>query len=798
MASGGGTKDNPLGRDPVLFDMFMAAVDEVVAEPEIQGALDEFRLTPQHLRGRMATASEQVLKAAPQEFAAYESARDDGGDSGTGAVIPPVLDGVRLLSFAVSQASDRTVQVQRWIARGLAACGALLAIAGVASMLTSLRAELLLLPGAVMLCVAGLVYGTLWLGGEKALSLLWHTSSRQVAAPAVEEARNRLMSALTGEELLAQARMFINAARHDQFGHDYSVSSIAGLSETYDATYQVSTSTAAELEGLLTRLDGASIGVAGPRGSGKSTLVRAYCGDGSADLPARGSHATSASHALTATMDLRCMVAAPVDYVARDFVLHLFASFCRAVIRRSKAGAAHRPRVPAEARLLGIRAATRTVLFLGLAAAVVHWQLPIARFAHLRVDAVFWAGSAFALMVLARIAAATARKARRAPATKPRADGGRALAATANRHLLQVRYLQTRTSGWSGTLGLASGSSGLSFSSSRAEQPLSYPEIVGEFRSFARSVAAEVHREGGRVFIGIDELDKIGTPEQAERFLNEIKGIFGIPYVYFMVSVSDDALNAFERRGLPLRDAFDSSFDEIIEVAPLTYAESRRLLYRRVIGLTEPYVALCHCLSGGLARDLIRAARQVARAAQTLSGGTGHAPDEHDEGSVEYTYQLMRQVTRPAPVLSAVCAEVVTSDLLRKLNAVARLAATSGQGGELQQALSTAASRLRTGEPTLTIVDMLSEPIAGESGPVTALRLELAAYAYYSATLQHTFASTLDAAQMAKATTSSSPGSFETLASARLAFTLDPHLAWHSITEFRQAWALETRDSGRT
>src|SRR6266567_2650438 len=31
---------------------------------------------------------------------------------------------------------------------------------------------------------------------------------------------------------------------------------------------------------------------------------------------------------------MRCVVAAPVDYVARDFVLHLFAVFCRAVVRR--------------------------------------------------------------------------------------------------------------------------------------------------------------------------------------------------------------------------------------------------------------------------------------------------------------------------------------------------------------------------------------------------------------------------------------------------------------------------------
>ena len=106
-----------------------------------------------------------------------------------------------------------------------------------------------------------------------------------------------------------------------------------------------------------------------------------------------------------------------------------------------------------------------------------------------------------------------------------------------------------------------------------------------------------MHLQHNRVFIGIDELDKIGSAEQAEHFLNEIKGIFGIPHVYFMVSVSDDALTAFERRGLPLRNAFDSSFDEIMHVGPLSYDESRRLLYRRVIGLSEPYVALCHCLA---------------------------------------------------------------------------------------------------------------------------------------------------------------------------------------------------------
>ena len=64
-------------------------------------------------------------------------------------------------------------------------------------------------------------------------------------------------------------------------------------------------------------------------------------------------------------------------------------------------------------------------------------------------------------------------------------------AAAARRHLGTVRYLQTHTSGWSGTLVLPGGAQAQhSRGVSRAELPLSYPEIVGQFRAFARDVAA--------------------------------------------------------------------------------------------------------------------------------------------------------------------------------------------------------------------------------------------------------------------------------------------------------------------
>jgi len=89
--------------------------------------------------------------------------------------------------------------------------------------------------------------------------------------------------------------------------------------------------------------------------------------------------------------------------------------------------------------------------------------------------------------------------------------------------------------------------------------PWTRPELVGEIRLLLTSMA-----ESRQVVIGIDELDKIQSAEEAVQFVDDIKSIFGIPGCFFLISISDDALADFERRGLPFRNAFDSAFDEVI------------------------------------------------------------------------------------------------------------------------------------------------------------------------------------------------------------------------------------------
>ena len=119
------------------------------------------------------------------------------------------------------------------------------------------------------------------------------------------------------------------------------------------------------------------------------------------------------------------------------------------------------------------------------------------------------------------------------------------------------------------------------------------------------------------MLIGIDEVDKILDGERAEAFLNDIKAVFGVPGCLYLVSLSEDALAVFARRALSVRSAFDSAFDELVAVPPMTYRNSEELLIKRVAGLPRPFVALCHVLAGGLPRDLLRAARGLINAARS-------------------------------------------------------------------------------------------------------------------------------------------------------------------------------------
>lgn len=339
---------------------------------------------------------------------------------------------------------------------------------------------------------------------------LWLRRRRELER-SVPEAYENWTNALRDQVL----RPFITEKRNDEereprlFDTTIGQDSPPRFIEASDPRRLVITETMTRLLATTRNVHSGSLGVSGPRGVGKSTILQ-FFGTEAADGDGR---------------DLRLVVAAPVEYEPREFLIHLFTRLCKAV--------------PAD---------------------------------------------------------------------------GSAIVAESRRRLERLRYLRTYTTNHSVSLipapflNLLRGSA-----KERAEQPVTLPELVDDFRAYSTQVASwrRSAHDGGRLVIGIDEVDKIRDGDRAEAFINDIKAIFDVPGTLYLVSLSEEAMAGFARRTPSLRGSFDSAFDELVSVRPMTYEQSEELLFKRVTGVPRPFTALCHVLAGGLPRDLVRAARAL-------------------------------------------------------------------------------------------------------------------------------------------------------------------------------------------
>jgi hypothetical protein len=288
------------------------------------------------------------------------------------------------------------------------------------------------------------------------------------------------------------------------------------------------------------------------------------------------------------------------------------------------------------------------------------------------------------------------------------------------------------------------------------------PELVHEIRDLLGSYAAS----HGRVVVGIDELDKIATRAEASTFIDDIKGIFGVPRCYFLVSVSEDALSDFERRGLPLRTAFDSAFDEVISVDYLTIDESRDLLRTRLIGLPLRFIALCHALSGGLPRDLLRVARRLFELDLPISLA--------DAANELVTEELARKSRLLAGGLAAVSLQPWTKPIIAWTDSVQNRSGSTA----LTWAAEQLATHIREGGEAVAA--------AGDVDDKSALRLsiEFGVFSYLCATVVEVCCAT-DSGRLA-----SEPATvinaLDGLAAARQGLAAHPELARVRVDEVRR------------
>lgn len=373
----------------------------------------------------------------------------------------------------------------------------------------------------------------------------------------------------------------------------------SGLAEVDEGGREVPTEARRKLAAMIELMPGGAIGLAGTRGAGKSTLMHSICDSGKADKGILG-----------------VVVDAPVQYEAREFILHLFAKLCEEEIGKKRAAALRSWR-PYDPTAVGARRLPYHPL-LG-PAMVVLGGLLVASAVDVSIGAV--PGSAVIGVLLTFVGYVLGLNSLIRDGARVRGlfgVGGSGdanpegeepeddLPTIAERRLRQIWFQQSFSSGWSGSLKVPIGlEGGVEASAELSEQQLSLPDIVDLLHGFIELASSE--RE---VRIGIDELDKMADRD-AHRFLNEIKVIFRVPGCFFFVSISEDAMSMFERRGLPIRDVFDSSFDAVLHVPHLRFEQSRELLDRRIVDLPVSFAALLYCISGGLPRDLIRASRDL-------------------------------------------------------------------------------------------------------------------------------------------------------------------------------------------
>ena len=614
----------------------------------------------------------------------------------------------------------------------------------------------LVMLGSMALCVAGELFPTAETLPRKTIDAWWPhwvVEFRRLEAEA-ELARGRWRHAMAEQHVRPLVREFLERALREP--SRLKEVTAPGLRHVRDTVYLARTKPVEQFLRAAERVGDGAIGLAGARGSGKSLLIESYL-DGRLSDPAGGRR-------------LAVRVSAPVQYEPRDFVLHLYATVCREVIALTDPSG----RNPGErqwAALLWRELVHRWLL--KTARNLVFVGPPTALVLGLVKPAFFWPAWVFTtLPISALLALSNDFNPLRLLNWTHRDRGGpeiRTLRRLAARRLNEIQFLQTRTSGWTGKIPLLRSETGWTSTTQRAQRPLTHPELVARFREFLEVTVRALGgtpQQAPRVLVGIDELDKIESAEHAQAFLNEIKGVIGVGGCQFLISVSEDALAAFERRGIPIRDAFDSTFDRVIQVSHIDYADACLLLERRIPTMPRPFMALCHCISGGVPRDLVR----VARAMVDLTV---------DLGDKEMT-------------LGDMCVALVAAELTGKAHAF-RFGA-SRLSGEFDTSIFAWKLSNLPPEPAPRRLLGLAADLVPDRREVTAftgLQQEAASFTYYCATLVEVFTSTTGEQVLLRTPgRSDDPASFDSLAGVRQKLAVNPQLAWLALDGFRREWNL--------
>ncbi|MFI6031846.1 AAA family ATPase [Amycolatopsis magusensis] len=427
-------------------------------------------------------------------------------------------------------------------------------------------------------------------------------------------------------------RSVVNRHLDAEFDSVLTVSHAPGLRDARSFRFVIDTASLRYGADQIRQFDSGAVIITGPRGMGKSALIRHILEEQKNDSP----------------IPEGIFVSVPSLYDARDFILHLHAECCRAVLKHFQPQL-RCARTKIAKIIVGGACITADVELITLG--FLGNQFP-------SVDLLTY--SAWLVSIGLLVTAASAISAWLNYGGLKRERGRiRRLVRSARTDLQRVRFLRTYTAGWSGKI--ATGGSDITLTRTRqvTEQSRSFPEVVSDFRAFVRRMTPK----GNRLIIAIDDLDKIGDVERTSQFVADVGAILDLPRCVYVTTLSSDAMVAFGRRFSTTKTNIDGAFDLAIDMRPLSLSESSDALAARIVGLSREFRLLAHLMSTGRPRELVRVARKLIDYGRTSSEDVGIS-----EGAQMLTRDLAEENLRAASLATLEASEIDTLTFRRALN----------------------------------------------------------------------------------------------------------------------------------